>query len=153
MYQILLIVHTYFRWLVLMALVFAIYRAARGYWGRKPFGKTDNALRHWTATLGHIQLVLGVLLLIKSPFTEKLFSDFASVRQDPEGFFFGVIHASLMVVAIVLLTLGSAMAKRKPTDASKYKTMLLWFSLTLLVIFIAVPWPFSPLAQRAYIRF
>jgi hypothetical protein len=30
--------------------------------------------------------------------------------------------------------------------------MAIWFLLGLIVILIAVPWPFSPLANRPYIR-
>jgi hypothetical protein len=57
-----------------------------------------------------------------------------------------------MFVAIVLITIGSAKAKRKSNDTQKFKTMLIWFSIALLIIFIAIPWPFSPLANRPYIR-
>jgi hypothetical protein len=57
-----------------------------------------------------------------------------------------------MTVAVVLITIGSAMAKRQQTDHGKFKTMALWFLLGLIVILIAIPWPFSPLANRPYIR-
>jgi len=57
-----------------------------------------------------------------------------------------------MLTAIVIITIGSALAKRKKTDKEKFKTMLVWFSAALLIIFIAIPWPFSPLANRPYIR-
>ena len=63
-----------------------------------------------------------------------------------------MIHSSLMLTAIVLITIGSAKAKRKPTDQEKFKTMLVWFSIALLIIFIAIPWPFSPFANRPYYR-
>jgi uncharacterized membrane protein len=69
------------------------------------------------------------------------------------AFFFGIIHIVLMLVAIILITIGSAMAKRKTGDEQKFKTILLWYSLGLLLILIAIPWPFSPLAQRPYMRF
>ena len=66
--------------------------------------------------------------------------------------FFGLIHILFMLTAIVIITIGSALAKRKPTDSEKFKTMLLWFSLALMLIFVAIPWPFSPLANRPYFR-
>lgn len=40
-----------------------------------------------------------------------------------------------MVIATVILTVGSGMAKRKETDKEKFKTML----IALIIIFIAVP--------------
>jgi hypothetical protein len=69
-----------------------------------------------------------------------------------EAVFFGLIHITLMVLSVVLVTIGSALAKRKQTDREKFKTMLTWFSIVLLIIFIAIPWPFSPFANRNYFR-
>jgi hypothetical protein len=57
-----------------------------------------------------------------------------------------------MILSVVLVTIGSALAKRKQTDREKFKTILIWFSIVLSVIFIAIPWPFSPFANRAYLR-
>jgi drug/metabolite transporter (DMT)-like permease len=57
-----------------------------------------------------------------------------------------------MLTAIVLLTIGSALTKRKKDDRDKFKTMLTWFGIALIIILIAVPWPFSPFAQRPYLR-
>jgi hypothetical protein len=57
-----------------------------------------------------------------------------------------------MITSVVLVTIGSALAKRRPTDKEKYKTMLIWFSITISIIFIAIPWPFSPFANRPYFR-
>jgi hypothetical protein len=31
--------------------------------------------------------------------------------------------------------------------------MALWFTAALLLILVAIPWPFSPFAQRPYLRF
>jgi len=57
-----------------------------------------------------------------------------------------------MTIAIVLLTIGSSVAKRQQTDRTKFRAMTIWFVLALLVIFAAIPWPFSPLANRPYFR-
>jgi hypothetical protein len=69
-----------------------------------------------------------------------------------EHTFFRVIHILLMVVSVVLITIGSAKAKRMETGKLQFKTMLIWFSLALFIILIAIPWPFSPLANRPYFR-
>jgi hypothetical protein len=57
-----------------------------------------------------------------------------------------------MLAAITIITIGSALAKRKQSDPEKFKTMLLWFAPGLLIIFLAIPWPFSPLANRPYFK-
>jgi hypothetical protein len=69
-----------------------------------------------------------------------------------EHTFFRYVHISLTVISVVLITIGSAKAKRMQTDRGKFGTMLIWFSLSLLIIIIAIPWPFSPLANRPFLR-
>ncbi|MBQ4912843.1 hypothetical protein J8L85_00240 [Maribacter sp. MMG018] len=152
MYSTVLILHSIFRWLVLLSLVYAIFRAGRGYFTKSSFSFWDNKVRHWTATIAHVQLILGMLVYMKSPLVQYYFANFKTSISNWDLTFFGLFHFTLMVVAIVLITIGSAKAKRKATDLEKFKTILLWFSIALTIIFIAIPWPFSPLANRPYIR-
>lgn len=152
MYQTLLLCHSVLRWLVLGSLLYSIFRAYKGYSSQLAFTKTDNSVRHWTATIAHIQLIFGILIYVQSPIVKYFWKSFKEGIQNIEIAFFGILHILLMFFAIVLITIGSALAKRKLSDRDKFKTILLWFSIALLVIFIAIPWPFSPLANRAYFR-
>jgi len=140
------------RWLVLTSLLYAIYRAYKGYTLNAPFSKTDNAIRHWTATIAHIQLVIGITLYTQSPIIKYFWHNFYDAIHNIEVTFFGLLHIILMLTAIILITIGSSLAKRKTTDKEKFKTMLFWFLISLIIIFIAIPWPFSPLAGRPYFR-
>lgn len=148
----LLFCHSILRWFVLGSLLYSIFRAYKGYSLQLPFSKTDNSVRHWTATIAHIQLIFGILIYVQSPIVKYFWKNFKEGIQDKEIAFFGLLHIFLMLVSIILITIGSALAKRKATDRDKFKTMLLWFSIALLIIFIAIPWPFSPLANRPYLR-
>ena len=150
MYKLLIVLHSYVRWFVLLSLIIAVFKACSGYFSNKAFTKSDNAVRHWAATVAHIQLMIGMILYFQSPVIKYFFKN--TNRAGAEYSFFGVIHGSFMLVAIIIVTIGSAMAKRKETDKAKFKTMLLWYSLALVIIFVAIPWPFSPFANRPYIR-
>ncbi len=150
--QILLFLHSLMRWLVLISLIYSLFRAYLGLKNQTFFNKTDNAIRHWTATLAHIQLVIGINLYFKSPTVQYFLSNFKEAIKNSEVTFFGLIHVFLMSVAIIILTIGSALAKRRKTDEEKFKTILVWFSFALLIIFIAIPWPFSPFSQRVLFR-
>jgi hypothetical protein len=146
MYLPLLIVHSIFRWVVLSFLLYSIYRAFNGYGNSNRFSPADNSFRHWTATILQVQMMIGFILYFNSPFVQTYWSDLGG-----DGFF-AIIHLALMFTAVVIVSVGSAMAKRKATDREKFRTMLFWFITALLIILIAVPWPFSPLAQRPYFR-
>lgn len=152
MYQTLTFYHNFTRWLVLASLLFAIYRAIKGYYSKTAFSKTDNAIRHWTATILHIQLLIGMILYFQSPVINYFWANYQEAVKKIDISFFGIIHLSLMLIAVILITIGSALTKRKEVDREKFKTMLIWFSIGLLIIFIAIPWPFSPLANRPYFR-
>lgn len=152
MYQTLIFYHNAMRWLVLASILYALFRASKGYISRSVFSKTDNAIRHWTATIAHLQLMIGMLLYFRSPEVSYFTQHFKEAVRHIDTAFFGLIHSILMLVAIVLLTIGSAKSKRQQTDRQKFSTMLVWFSIALCIIFIAIPWPFSPLAKRPYFR-
>ena len=152
MYSTILILHSILRWLVLLSLCYAIFRAYKGFNTQSIFTNIDNKVRHWTATIVHIQLTIGMLVYIKSPIIKYYFSDFKNLINNWNLTFFGLFHFILMVSAIVIITIGSAKAKRKKTDIEKFRTMLTYFSIGLIIIFIAIPWPFSPLANRPLLR-
>ncbi|MVM38266.1 hypothetical protein GO730_12915 [Spirosoma sp. HMF3257] len=152
MYSFLLVAHSLFRWLVLLSLIYAIGRAYQGYTSGRVFTKTDNSVRHWTATIAHLQLVIGFTLYFSSPLIKYFWANVKGEINHIDTSFFGLIHILLMLIAIVILTIGSALAKRRLTDVEKFRTMLIWFSIALFIIFIAIPWPFSPLANRPYFR-
>lgn len=151
MFQTLIFFHSIFRWLILLALLLAIYTGYKGYRHNMVFSKKANAIRHWAATIAHIQLMMGMILYTQSPTIKYFWKNFQQASQNKDALFFAMIHIGLMLAAIVVVTIGSASAKRKNSDREKFKTMMVWFSIALLIILVAIPWPFSPLANRPYL--
>lgn len=152
MFETLTFYHSTIRWLVLASLVYSIYRAYKGYFSNAPFSKTDNYVRHWTATIAHIQLIFGIVIYTQSPIIKFFWNNFDEAITNLDLAFFGLLHIILMLTAIVMITVGSALSKRRTTDREKFKTILFWFSVSLIIILIAIPWPFSPFANRPYFR-
>jgi len=152
MYPNLLALHSLVRWLVLTSLLFAIFRAYYGWLSRKQFSSFDNAVRHWTATIAHIQLFLGIWLYFISPIVAYFLHHFSTAIHERAIRFFGMEHITMMLIGIILITIGSSRAKRKTTDGEKFKTMAIWFTIALLVILSSVPWSFSPLISRPNFR-
>lgn len=152
MYQLLLQFHSIFRWFVLLSLITAIYMAYSGYSKQLVFSKGTNLIRHWTATIAHIQLILGMILYTQSPVVKYFWSNFKTAIKNIDSTFFGVIHVVLMTTAITFITIGSSLSKREKENAKKHKIMWRWFALALIIILLAIPWPFSPLAHRPFIR-
>lgn len=152
MFSIILALHSLFRWLVLGTLLYSIYRAYTGWFRRKNFSSIDNTIRHWTATIAHIQLILGLWIYFISPTISYFLHNYKDAVHVSEIRFFGMEHSVMMLFAIIIITIGSAKAKRKETDALKFKTIAIWFTIALVIILICIPWKFSPMASRPYFR-
>jgi len=152
MHQTLLILHSINRWLVLASLFYAIGTAWTGLRSGAAFSSRHNAVRHITATISHVQLLLGLSLYMISPVVKFNVAEAVGTAFVSEHMFFRVVHIAAMVAAVVMITIGSAKAKRATADRQKFGTMLVWFAIALLIILAAIPWPFSPLANRPYFR-
>ncbi len=152
MYHPLLVTHSFFRWLVLASLLFALYRSYTGWLGKKPFNKLDNTTRIITSTIVHIQLLLGLALYFISPIVQYFLNNFKEGMAQREIRFFGMEHITMMLLGIILITIGSAKAKRKEDNVQKHKTIAIWFTIGLLVILSSIPWAFSPLISRPWFR-
>ena len=152
MYYAILTLHSLVRWLVLISLLIAIVRAYSGWFGNKKFLKADNTARLVAVTIAHLQLVLGISLYVISPTVRYFMNYFKAAVHQREIRFFGMEHITMMTLAIVLLTIGSAKTKRKATDQQRFKTMAIWFTIALLIIFTSIPWHFSPFTSRPYFR-
>src|SRR5687768_4390693 len=99
MYNTLLAIHSLMRWLVLISLVYAIYRSFAGWLSKKPCTRSDNSLRHITATVAHIQLIIGVWLYFISPIIDYFLHNFTEAQTQREIRFFGMEHSLMMFVA------------------------------------------------------
>jgi hypothetical protein len=129
-----------------------MYSACWGWYFGNPFLKRDSFIRHTTATIAHIQLVFGIGLYLISPVVDCFLHNFSDAVHLREIRFFGMEHSLMMFIAVVIITIGSAKAKRKPTDKEKFKTVAIWFGIALFIILLNIPWKFSPLISRPYFR-
>lgn len=152
MYSFLLATHSLIRWLVLVSFLYSIFTAWRGWLFKKPFTKADGMIRTVTTTIAHVQLVMGVWLYCVSPVVSYFLHNFSAAVHERQLRFFGMEHITMMVIAITVLTIGSAKVKRKRTDREKFKTMAIWFTFALVIILSSIPWSFSPLTARPNLR-
>jgi len=152
MYTHLLYLHSLTRWFLVITLAAALYKGFSGWLRQRPFTSFDNTLRHVTATVAHVQLAIGYILYFKSPVV-AWFRLHPAQPSDPVDYtFFGVVHIATMTVAVIIITVGSSLSKRRHNDAAKFKAMALCFAIGAILIALAIPWPFSPWATRPWIR-
>lgn len=152
MYSVLLSIHSWIRWLVLISLVFAVYRAYLGWRSGKVFSKLDDRARLIATSIAHVQLVLGLWLYFISPVVDYFLKNFSDAVHRREIRFFGMEHITMMLIAVIILTIGSVKVKHANGDQEKFKKMFFWFAIVLLIIFLSIPWSFSPFTSRPLYR-
>lgn len=152
MYEIALPLHSYLRWLLFACLLYCVVSAVRGVLGKHPYTRLDNIMRSCTSGFSHVQLLLGMVLYMKSPITRFFMNSPAEAWKYLDIAYFSVFHISMMLLSVVLITIGAAKARRMQTDADKHRQILIWFSIAIAIIFIAIPWPWNPYASRPLFR-
>lgn len=140
MYSILLSLHNIFRWVVLIAALWAVYRFVSGWLGRRQMSSTDtSAAKFYTITLD-VQFLFGLILLFISPLIQTIFADFGGSMKVPELRRIGMEHTLLMIVAIVLAHIGGAAAKKQTDDATRFKKASIFFILSVVALAAGIPW-------------
>lgn len=147
----LLLLHSILRWFVLATMLWVIGRAAHGLSTKDGFRRSDQIMVSSASGFAQLQLLVGFGLYFWSPIAQGFWANRAF--EWSESLFFGIVHFALMTLAVIILSVGSSIAKRAgEEDVKRFKTLLLYYSIALVLILIAIPWPFSPLVQRPYFR-
>ena len=135
-YPFLLHIHSGLRWLVLLFLLVAIFKALGG-----KFYKSYSAgtgINRLAMIMAHLQLIVGFVMYFISP--KVIFA--GSAMKDSILRFFLVEHVLLMIIAIVLITIGFLRFKRTTSYDKKINSILIYYTIGLLLILAAIPWPF-----------
>ncbi len=131
MYQILKSAHSGWRYLVLILLVVAIIQALAGWLGKKPYTEGNRKINLFTLISAHIQLLLGLILY----FMNDWYKADSSVAL---GRYWKMEHISMMLLAVILITVGNARSKKGIDAAVKHRSVALYFGLALILIIAAV---------------
>ena len=138
MFDILKHAHSGLRWIVLALLIYAIFNAFSKWQSGGSFTEKDRKLNLFTLIFTHVQVLLGLGLYFLSPSVQ-----FGSeTMKISELRFFTVEHFAMMIIAAILITVGNAVSKKTADDTAKFKKTFIYFLIGLLIILIAIPWPF-----------
>lgn len=134
MYNLLLTAHSSLRYIVLVLLLVVIVKSLLGWLNKQNFGDLDNRLSLWLLISAHLQLLLGFGLFFTSPLVQ--FS--GDAMKTPELRYWLVEHNTMMLLAIVAITLGRIGLKRFDTSEGKFRRLFMFNAIALLLIVIAL---------------
>lgn len=130
MYNGMLHAHSGFRWLVIIFLVIAIIKSFAGWFGKKEYSKSDNLIALILLSVTHLQLIFGAIMYFVSP---KIVS-MGVAMKDATLRFWVVEHGSIMLMAIVAITLGRVLSKKAATSELKFKKGAIFYTIAFVLI-------------------
>ncbi len=133
-------VHSYWAYLVLLILIFAVVNAIIGLVQKKQFTDKDLRIGLFGLIVSHIQLLIGLGWYFMSPWYIALKDNASEVMADKAVRLLAVEHPIMMIIAIVLITIGWSKHKKKTEDSAKFKTFAIFYGLALLLILSRIPW-------------
>ena len=145
LYLTILPLHSWVRWLVVIAGVAAFARAVSG--GRRPWTRADDRLGFWFVMLLDLQFLIGLTLYAwLSPTTRDAFHDIGAAMKDAGLRFWAVEHIFGMLIALALAHVCRARI-RKADPYRRHRVAAIFFGLALVALFASIPWPGTPNAR------
>jgi hypothetical protein len=134
MYEALLYSHSYIRFAVLILLLVVVITSFVGWLGKKHYTGTDNRLSLFLFIATHLQLLLGLILYIVSPWVQ--FS--GSTMKDKVIRYWTVEHIFVMLTAVILITVARISAKKMSSSGAKHKRLFIFNLIALLLILVGI---------------
>ncbi len=130
MHPILVTLHSYNRYLLLVALIYVLYRSFSGWLGNKSFEKADNTASIALLGLTHLQALIGLIMY----FFTSAYTTTGLPMSDPWARYFKAEHIAAMLLAVVLVQLGRTLSKKAVTDTDKHRKLAIYTSIATLII-------------------
>jgi membrane protein YdbS with pleckstrin-like domain len=133
--------HSYWAYIALLILIIAVGVFKWNWFTNKPYKMTHQRLALFTLIVYHIQLLIGFAWYFMSPPYQhiKQFGMGATMKESHYRML-AIEHPIMMILAIVLITMGYSLHKKKSNDRSKFFTLALFYGIALLLILLRIPY-------------
>ena len=141
MYTTILALHSWIRWIALIAGVGATIMTMRDSAGVVGASRVER----WgfiLVTALDVQLLLGLILyLVVSPNMVEIRANFGAAMKDPVARFWAVEHITSMMVAVIVTHVGRVLARKAASADAKRMRLFVCFAIATVLMFLAMPWP------------
>jgi hypothetical protein len=134
-------------WIILLSGLWAVFRAWRGKLAGAAWTRHERIAGLVFASALAAQLLIGLALYTQSPAVHPVMAAGANGSERLKAVFFGMIHPSAMIAAIVLGQAGYSLSKRLRDDRGKFRAAVFCYTFALVIVLLAVPWPFTPYGE------
>ncbi len=134
MYPFLKYLHSGLRYVVLILIVLAIIQSFLGWIGKKTYSEGNRKLNLFTLISVHTQLLVGLILYFLSPLVQ--FS--AAAMKNRETRYWTTEHITMMIIAIVLITIGYSRSKKASLPQNKHANVFVFYFLAVIIVLITL---------------
>lgn len=145
MYTFVLAVHNIMRWIVVVLAIIALVRAYWGWFGKREWSLTDRKVGMFYSISLDVQLLLGLILYFGlSPITRTAIQNLGAAMSNADLRFFALEHFFFMLIAVILVHVGTITSRKAVESATKHRQAAIWFTMAGFAILLGMPW-FRPL--------
>jgi hypothetical protein len=149
-YALALSLHNLTRWAVVVLGLWVLIRVIHGLVTRRAWVNADRLAFRWFALAFSIQLLFGAILFFyPNGLVNGVINNVAlgEVMRTRLYRFFVVEHPTTMLIALALSHVASVATRRQASagrDRRAFVIGLALIALTLVLVFVSIPWPFLP---------
>lgn len=137
-----MLLHSYGRWVLLVAAILVTLKALLGSLGKQPWRKLNDQLGLAYTIVMDIQFLLGLIIWFFGPTGLRMLS---SVMGNAYGRFIALEHGLLIVIALALAHVGRARTRKADSDAAKQRSALIFYGLS--AVFVALVFAMEAMAR------
>jgi len=138
----LIFLHSWVRWIILIAVLVSIIRAIAGLSGHKKYVKKDRLWNLIFMISMDVQFLIGVILYFIGGWYKNWGGNIGAMMKNDLLRFFTMEHSLMMIIALIITHLGNSLLKKTSVDRKKHRTALIFFGIAFILIIAAIPWPF-----------
>ncbi len=153
MYQGMLHLHSFLRWVVLIVAIIAVIKLLAGKNGNKEFSKKDKTPVLLYMIFLDVQLLIGMYLYFVAQgfgFNQLKEMGMGPAMKDVAVRFFSIEHTIGMLLAIILVHVANSFAKKDMPSKDKFSKMLYLVLASIILILFFIPWPFREVIGRSW---
>ena len=141
MLDIIRVIHSIVRWLVVLVGLWAVVRAWLGLFVGRNWNSWDRMAGQFFITALDFQLLLGVLLFFLNTEARSAVQDI-SISVPLASLGFSIFrHVGFTLLAAIIAHLGSRSTRKAATTRTRFARAALLFTLALVLLYFAIPWP------------
>lgn len=134
--------HSYLAYFVLATIAYSILYVTIKFVKKSTFSEKVRKVTLIAFIASHVQLLVGLVIYVISPLGLSNLS--SEAMGGAISRLYALEHPLVMIIAILLISVGYIKAKKPGDDARRFKTIILFYGMGLLLMLTRIPWQVWP---------